>query len=476
MAQVSFSRCYLCSLLALMFLRSSSSSQESCLGSYTVSKGTSLHSRSFEDGAEFLGASLVNSSQLCLSQCCAAERCNLALLEEERDSEGRMSCLLIDCLPGQKPLCTLISRPGYEASSRSVAVRKIVDPTAIPPVNCLCPSKTGPCRASFPRWYYNVTDKICKEFTYGGCLANGNNFKSEQDCLKNCNGATASINSVPVSSRSILSLKDCSKQCSVNEFKCTDGCCVSRDLLCDGTTQCFDKSDDEYCKAVSASYTRLTEHLESSTPDNERCYAPRKVGSCRAAFPRWYFDPKSQACKSFTYGGCKGNKNNYETENKCLDACTGQKEVIPEPQKLQDTAADEVYCFAPAVTGKCRASFPRWYYAPETQSCKQFTYGGCGGNKNNYDSEAECLARCSGKMDNWKQNNNGNFDKHHRPELRHHASAISMVILLAICVLILLGGVIYFIIKLAKTDHVVSYRHAPPGEDKETLIGPVQNL
>ena len=38
-------------------------------------------------------------------------------------------------------------------------------------------------------------------------------------------------------------------------------------------------------------------------------------------FTRWYFDPESDSCKTFTFYGCKGNKNNFPSEEKCLDVC-----------------------------------------------------------------------------------------------------------------------------------------------------------
>ncbi|KAL4679017.1 hypothetical protein H8959_008667 [Pygathrix nigripes] len=52
------------------------------------------------------------------------------------------------------------------------------------------------------------------------------------------------------------------------------------------------------------------------------------------------------------------------------------------------------YCAAKAVTGPCRASFPRWYFDVERNSCNNFIYGGCRGNKNSYRSEEACMLRC----------------------------------------------------------------------------------
>lgn len=48
-----------------------------------------------------------------------------------------------------------------------------------------------------------------------------------------------------------------------------------------------------------------------------------------------------------------------------------------------------------ADPGPCRAAFYKFYYNPNTGNCHKFTYGGCRGNKNRYDSVEECMSHCS---------------------------------------------------------------------------------
>ncbi|XP_072919880.1 putative Kunitz-type serine protease inhibitor isoform X2 [Hemitrygon akajei] len=380
-----------------------------CLGSYNVSRGFALHPSSLTDGAELLLVQRVNSSSVCLAHCCALRRCSLALVGGSAP-EG-LQCMLFDCTRGQKSVCTLLVREGYEVSVKLVSSKE----NTIPAVDCTSPSKTGPCRASFNRWYFNATEKVCQTFIYGGCLPNLNNYENEEECQKACSIVTEPLsNVVPLVGRSVLSLKECSRQCSADEFHCSDDCCVPFDQICDGRVHCLDKSDLQYCEAVHDIYNLLNASGGSSKQDNA---------------------------------------------------------VNSKPQASRLSGEDKESCYAPAVTGKCRAAFPRWYYDPAQQACRSFVYGGCGGNKNNYASEESCLAACSGKTGNWEKSDDENkLDRQHQSDFRHHVSAISMVVLLAICVLILLGGVVYFIVKLAKADHVVSYHRTRSGEDKETLI------
>uniref|UniRef100_A0A8D3BPT9 Amyloid-beta A4 protein n=1 Tax=Scophthalmus maximus TaxID=52904 RepID=A0A8D3BPT9_SCOMX len=55
-------------------------------------------------------------------------------------------------------------------------------------------------------------------------------------------------------------------------------------------------------------------------------------------------------------------------------------------------------CWARAVSGPCHAMLERWYFVPEKGICAPFLFGGCGGNRNNFESEEYCLAVCSSSL------------------------------------------------------------------------------
>ncbi|OXA51181.1 KappaPI-theraphotoxin-Hs1a [Folsomia candida] len=53
--------------------------------------------------------------------------------------------------------------------------------------SCTQSPDTGPCRASFPRFYWNGAS--CSSFVWGGCAGNGNRFQTIEQCTATCASA-----------------------------------------------------------------------------------------------------------------------------------------------------------------------------------------------------------------------------------------------------------------------------------------------
>eukprot|EP00117_Sycon_ciliatum_P031397 scpid3721/ scgid0121/ Sushi, von Willebrand factor type A, EGF and pentraxin domain-containing protein 1; CCP module-containing protein 22; Polydom; Selectin-like osteoblast-derived protein; Serologically defined breast cancer antigen NY-BR-38 len=106
------------------------------------------------------------------------------------------------------------------------------------------------------------------------------------------------------------------------------------------------------------------------------CLLPAEPGPCRATIPRYYYDDNRGECVPFTYGGCRGNANNFALEAQCRRQCVN------------------AVCQSPQQRGSCGQQLPRYYFESRTQTCLSFTYSGCGGNFNIFASEEACYKRC----------------------------------------------------------------------------------
>ena len=51
---------------------------------------------------------------------------------------------------------------------------------------CRLKPDKGPCKAKIKRWYFDPAFGECKEFIYGGCKGNANNFETYKECSDSC--------------------------------------------------------------------------------------------------------------------------------------------------------------------------------------------------------------------------------------------------------------------------------------------------
>ncbi|XP_062454275.1 putative Kunitz-type serine protease inhibitor isoform X1 [Rhea pennata] len=227
----------------------------------------------------------------------------------------------------------------------------------------------------------------------------------------------------------------------------------------------------------------------------EHCLLPKVVGRCRASMPRWWFNATSGLCQSFIFGGCNANLNNFVTEQECQASCApskGEKDSneIPLPsRKVEGQSADaankpghhaeqandsfsyEEFCMVPQVTGPCRASFFRWYYSPANRTCKQFIYGGCRGNKNNYQKEEQCMRRCSREP-----GKTGSAGPDFHSDLLS-TKTMALAVLLAILAAILLGYMIDVSVKMCRKNPELAVGTGwSPLDDKEYLMSNAYTL
>ncbi|XP_027428582.2 kunitz-type protease inhibitor 1 isoform X2 [Zalophus californianus] len=391
---------------------------------------------SVSNGATFLGSPTVRRGWDCVRACCTTENCNLALVELKPDGgeDAIAACFLMNCLYEQNFVCKFAPREGFINYLKREVYHSYRE---------LRTQGFGGSR--IPKVWTGIDLKVQPQ---------------EPLVLKNVENTDWYLLQGDADVRVEKNEPDQVKLWGLKEgtylFQLTAA----------------DSNQPE-------SMTNVTVTVLSPKQTEEYCLASSKVGRCRGSFPRWYYDPKEQICKSFVYGGCLGNKNNYLREEECKLACRDVQgpsldrhgpaswsvmtrltapmppmrpsvrntpvasrssrtstsavtklDVVarqgsdPEPSLLKDrpssagektetlTQSEKLkenwkkkkkksyvsqgHCVDLPDTGICLENIPRWYYNPFSERCARFTYGGCHGNKNNFEEEQQCLASCRG--------------------------------------------------------------------------------
>ncbi|XP_043997794.1 kunitz-type protease inhibitor 1a [Gambusia affinis] len=201
--------------------------------------------------------------------------------------------------------------------------------------HCMVPKKVGPCRGSFKRWHYNAASEKCEEFIFGGCLENKNNYIKEDECKKACHGTGG-----PSGRGLHIAGEKCGAPCTADQFKCDNGCCVDRGLKCDETAQCTDGSDEKNCYDFQSNFRTLLDLKLAGK--RVHCTDEPETGTCRDSFTKWYYDPRSQSCTRFNYGGCDGNENRFESQQQCMQECNGvtEEDMFDKQNKAEKQETD----------------------------------------------------------------------------------------------------------------------------------------
>lgn len=285
---------------------------------------------------------------------------------------------------------------------------------------CALPKAEGPCLGNFPRWHFDQQSNMCREFTYSGCEGNHNRFVDRESCERKCNNTIpyqyAPGYPYPMAPRPPM--VDHSQQPSYNyESVCAlpkaEGPCRASIIQwyfnsvnqrcerfyyggCEGNANRFNdrESCERQCIAPSSSIS-----ASSSDP----CLETRDYGTCSDYSERFYYDVEDRRCHRFYYSGCGGNRNNYATLEECYARCERPREVTTSSTTESTIAGGQFqidFCFKEADSGPCQnRNQIRWYYNRRDGVCKEFIYGGCGGNENRFESQYECQTKCWNSQD-----------------------------------------------------------------------------
>eukprot|EP00892_Ulva_mutabilis_P009380 jgi/Ulvmu1/6814/UM031_0018.1 len=223
---------------------------------------------------------------------------------------------------------------------------------------CELRKKVGPCRALIPRFFHNAKTGECEEFSWGGCQPNANNFETFEECKAACDPEPVDPCLEP------KKVGPCRAAIPRFFFNADAGQCEG--FLWGG------------CQPNGNNFETL-EECEGTCPSIDTCELEKKVGPCKALIPRFFHNAKTGECEEFNWGGCQPNANNFETLEECKAAC--------DPQPVDP-------CAEPKKVGPCRAAVPRFFFNSKSGRCEGFTWGGCQPNGNNFETLEECEGTC----------------------------------------------------------------------------------
>jgi hypothetical protein len=82
------------------------------------------------------------------------------------------------------------------------------------------------------------------------------------------------------------------------------------------------------------------------------CSLPVYVGPCEAIIPRYFFNSTSQSCELFNFGGCDANANNFLTYDACFKTCPGNP--CKQEMKIGPCRAAINRYYYDALTNSCK--------------------------------------------------------------------------------------------------------------------------
>uniref|UniRef100_A0A8C3V8Q9 Tissue factor pathway inhibitor n=1 Tax=Catharus ustulatus TaxID=91951 RepID=A0A8C3V8Q9_CATUS len=240
---------------------------------------------------------------------------------------------------------------GQRVWSQALAIPR----AAWPPlklVNPFCAMKAddGPCKAIHKRYFFNIKNRKCEVFEYGGCHGNDNNFLTLEECQEKCAPAVHHL-------ALFLGMPDF----------------------------CYDPQEPGVCRGY---FTRYFYNKETKS-----CEA-FKYGGCLGNQNNFR---TLEECQTV----CRDNFNLLPTapndKSNTLNSSSPKKEPNQFPIFFEPPAIPSL-CMTPMDSGLCRAKELRFFYNHSTGRCRPFSYSGCGGNENNFISRKSCLRICKKGM------------------------------------------------------------------------------
>ncbi|KAF4083893.1 hypothetical protein AMELA_G00122540 [Ameiurus melas] len=235
-------------------------------------------------GAEFIGSPHITGAKECVSACCKDPNCNLALMEDGAQEGTIKSCFLFNCLYKQKKVCRFVRKAGFSTYVLTPVFGRYLE-------------EYDPDKKDHSPRAIAGQDRVVQPHDI--VMLNGIESRDDHEIVQ--------FQWTQVSGNPTVVMEKTTFKDEVRVSNLSAGVYKFRLTVTDNAGQ----SDS----------TEVTVLVLTPEQSHHHCLVPRKVGPCRGSFPRWHYSALSEKCEKFNFGGCNPNRNNYLSEEECVQAC-----------------------------------------------------------------------------------------------------------------------------------------------------------
>ncbi|XP_047501703.1 papilin-like isoform X2 [Penaeus chinensis] len=219
----------------------------------------------------------------------------------------------------------------------------------------------GECRAAFPRYYFNAKTNQCDCFLYGGCGDEGleSSYMTLNECQATCSPANTfeGPNCKKVFQDDGIIFEPAASLPSLPALSITSGTAQGNQtalpLIPDSVNGASQNNITTQQAAAESIGGASNQHARRRVPTKRHplCGKMPSPGTCRGAFPRYYYNETMDQCDCFLYGGCgdEGLESSYASLAECQQMCVPAETL--EGPACKEIFQDDEQVFEPLASG-----------------------------------------------------------------------------------------------------------------------------